>query len=73
MILCLFNQLVTQEGSRPASYAAPQRNVPAAVLPVLGHADPGDTFWNITGTAELLGAAARRLQQPGGNGEGATP
>ncbi len=46
----------------------------AAVLPVLttwlGHADPGDTFWYITGTAELLDAAAKRLQQAGGNGEG---
>jgi site-specific recombinase XerD len=39
---------------------------PAAVLPVLatwlGHADPGDTYWYLTGTAELLAAATDRLQ-----------
>jgi len=38
---------------------------PAAVLPVLstwlGHADPGDTYWYLTGTAELLAAATARL------------
>jgi len=38
---------------------------PAAVLPVLatwlGHADPGDTYWYLTGTAELLQAAMHRL------------
>ena len=39
---------------------------PAAVLPVLatwlGHADPGDTYWYLTGTAELLDAALQRLE-----------
>ena len=39
---------------------------PAAVLPVLatwmGHADPNDTYWYLTGTAELLAAATQRLQ-----------
>jgi integrase len=38
---------------------------PAAVLPVLatwlGHADPGDTYWYLTGTADLLEAAMQRL------------
>ncbi len=39
---------------------------PATVLPLLatwlGHADPGDTYWYLTGTAELLAAATDRLQ-----------
>jgi integrase/recombinase XerD len=39
---------------------------PAATLPVLatwlGHADPNDTYWRLTGTAELLAAATDRLQ-----------
>jgi site-specific recombinase XerD len=39
---------------------------PAATLPVLatwlGHADPNDTYWYLTGTAELLAAATDRLQ-----------
>jgi len=39
---------------------------PAAILPVLatwlGHADPNDTYWYLTGTAELLAAATDRLQ-----------
>jgi integrase/recombinase XerD len=48
---------------------------PAAVLPVLatwlGHADPGDTYWYITGTAELLAAATARLHDhPAGPGNG---
>lgn len=38
---------------------------PAAVLPILstwlGHADPSDTYWYLTGTSELLAAAADRL------------
>lgn len=38
---------------------------PAAVLPVLstwlGHADPSDTYWYLSGTAELLSAALTRL------------
>jgi integrase/recombinase XerD len=42
---------------------------PAAVLPVLatwlGHADPGDTYWYLTGTAELLAAATDRLHAAG--------
>jgi integrase/recombinase XerD len=49
---------------------------PAAVLPLLstwlGHADPGDTYWYLTGTTELLAAAADRLQTGAGpdGGEG---
>jgi len=39
---------------------------PAAVLPVLatwlGHTDPSDTYWYLTGTAELLQAALQRLE-----------
>jgi len=39
---------------------------PAVVLPVLstwlGHTEPRDTYWYLTGTAELLAAAAQRLQ-----------
>lgn len=38
---------------------------PAAVLPILstwlGHADPADTYWYLTGTSELFAAAADRL------------
>jgi integrase/recombinase XerD len=38
---------------------------PAATLPVLatwlGHADPNDTYWYLTGTAELMAAATDRL------------
>ena len=38
---------------------------PAVVLPVLstwlGHAQPGDTYWYMTGTAELLAAATARV------------
>ncbi|GAA1140962.1 tyrosine-type recombinase/integrase [Ornithinicoccus hortensis] len=38
---------------------------PAAVLPVLsawmGHTEPSDTYWYLTGTSELLAAAADRL------------
>jgi integrase/recombinase XerD len=47
---------------------------PAAVLPVLatwlGHADPGDTYWYLTGTAELLEAAMQRLDALAGRPEG---
>lgn len=47
---------------------------PAAVLPVLatwlGHADPGDTYWYLTGTAELLEAAMHRLDALTGRREG---
>ena len=43
---------------------------PAVVLPILatwlGHADPGDTYWYLTGTAELLAAATDRLQSLAG-------
>jgi integrase len=39
---------------------------PAATLPILatwlGHVDPNDTYWYLTGTAELLAAATDRLQ-----------
>jgi hypothetical protein len=38
---------------------------PATVAPLLstwlGHARPSDTYWYLTGTAELLAAAADRL------------
>lgn len=38
---------------------------PAAVLPLLatwlGHSEPSDTYWYLTGTAELLAAATERL------------
>jgi site-specific recombinase XerD len=47
---------------------------PAAVLPVLatwlGHADPGNTYWYLTGTAELLEAAMQRLDSLAGGREG---
>ncbi len=47
---------------------------PAAVLPVLatwlGHADPGDTYWYLTGTAELLAAATDRIDTLVGHREG---
>jgi len=39
---------------------------PATVLPILatwlGHTDPSDTYWYLTGTSELLAAASDRLQ-----------
>jgi site-specific recombinase XerD len=44
---------------------------PAATLPILatwlGHADPNDTYWYLTGTAELLTAAIDRLQAGAGH------
>jgi integrase len=47
---------------------------PAAVLPVLstwlGHVEPSDTYWYLTGTAELLAAAAKRLETDGPRDEG---
>ncbi|MGH3492572.1 MAG: tyrosine-type recombinase/integrase [Sciscionella sp.] len=50
---------------------------PAAVLPVLstwlGHVEPSDTYWYLTGTAELLAAAAQRLDTDGPRGEGGRP
>jgi site-specific recombinase XerD len=40
---------------------------PAAVLPILstwlGHTEPSDTYWYLTGTSELLAAAVNRLEQ----------
>lgn len=46
---------------------------PAVVLPVLstwlGHTEPRDTYWYLTGTAELLAAAAQRLQDHAPDGE----
>jgi integrase/recombinase XerD len=43
------------------------------ILPVLstwlGHARPGDTYWYLTGTAELLAAATARLESHRGHGE----
>lgn len=48
---------------------------PATVLPVLstwlGHARPSDTYWYLTGTAELLAAAADRLEAAGDLDDGA--
>jgi len=48
---------------------------PATVLPVLstwlGHAEPSHTYWYLTGTAELLAAAADRLQAAGDLDDGA--
>ena len=39
---------------------------PAATLPILstwlGHTNPSDTYWYLTGTSELLAAATDRLQ-----------
>ena len=39
---------------------------PAMILPILstwlGHAEPGDTYWYLTGTAELLAAANARME-----------
>jgi hypothetical protein len=39
----------------------------AARLPLLsawlGHADPGSTYWYLTGTPELLALAAQRLDE----------
>lgn len=47
---------------------------PAAVLPVLatwmGHADPNDTYWYLTGTAELPAAATQRLRAHAARPEG---
>lgn len=45
---------------------------PATVLPILstwlGHTEPSDTYWYLTGTSELLAAAADRLaSQPQGS------
>lgn len=40
---------------------------PATVLPILstwlGHAQPSDTYWYLTGTAELLAAATARMER----------
>lgn len=42
---------------------------PAVVLPVLstwlGHTEPRDTYWYLSGTSELLAAAAQRLETGG--------
>ena len=39
---------------------------PAVIVPILstwlGHARPEDTYWYLTGTAELLAAATDRLE-----------
>ena len=47
---------------------------PATTLPVLatwlGHADPGNTYWYLTGTAELLAAATARVQASRNAGRG---
>lgn len=43
---------------------------PAVTLPLLatwlGHADPRDTYWYLTGTAELMAAATARLERATG-------
>lgn len=43
---------------------------PAATLPLLatwlGHAEPRDTYWYLTGTAELMAAATARLERATG-------
>jgi len=48
---------------------------PATVAPLLstwlGHARPSDTYWYLTGTAELLAAAADRLEAAGDLDDGA--
>ena len=40
---------------------------PAVTLPLLatwlGHAEPSDTYWYLTGTAELMAAATERLER----------
>lgn len=45
---------------------------PAVVLPVLstwmGHTEPRDTYWYLSGTAELLAAATERLEGVGRHG-----
>jgi integrase/recombinase XerD len=42
---------------------------PAVALPVLstwlGHAEPRDAYWYLSGTAELLDAATQRLETRG--------
>jgi len=46
---------------------------PSVVLPVLstwlGHAEPSDTYWYLSGTAELLAAATERLESGGPHDE----
>lgn len=50
---------------------------PAVLLPILstwlGHARPGDTYWYLTGTAELLAAATSRLEEHHGHNESDLP
>lgn len=50
---------------------------PAAVLPVLstwlGHSEPRDTYWYLSGTSELLAAATKRLELAGSSLEGSRP
>lgn len=47
---------------------------PAATLPLLatwlGHAEPSDTYWYLTGTAELMTAATERLDRTNANSTG---
>jgi integrase/recombinase XerD len=47
---------------------------PAAVLPLLatwlGHSEPSDTYWYLTGTAELLAAATERVADRNGDQQG---
>jgi integrase/recombinase XerD len=46
---------------------------PAVVLPILstwlGHVRPSDTYWYLTGTAELLDAATARFAEHYGHNE----
>jgi integrase/recombinase XerD len=50
---------------------------PAVVLPVLstwmGHTEPRDTYWYLSGTAELLAAAIERLESGAPHGEQSRP
>ncbi len=50
---------------------------PAATLPILstwlGHTEPRDTYWYLSGTAELLAAATERLENAGPRGERSRP
>ena len=50
---------------------------PAVVLPVLatwmGHSEPRDTYWYLSGTAELLAAAAERLETDGSRRDRSRP
>ena len=54
-----------QQGESPVNVEA------VAVLPLLatwlGHCEPSDTYWYLTGTAELLAAATDRVARRHGD------